>query len=409
MRSYHRRQLTVCLVIHSSIVHYFSSEQVPVKHVVSHSDVLDLLANTRQPNNDCTPYAYRYLFGFDGYRGILRDYIEHGCQVNVIGEECFKSAFEQFIHTYELYDFQLTGKIDAAYPAALFKHDKGVIGWAPPILGSKKFQTVALASAPLTLGAVPKQIHISTLSHVNILANKSIERYFESEYVIAKPFCSSRSRMSDGSDYRVFHTSCWKEFSQELAGNPDWFEGVNGIILSEFIQTEDIFYDNRNAVVHKINLPSGFCDDDLGRWPLACDKFVGSVNLERARHAVQPFGYMLDEHEWVDGSLEHYRVILRNILNVLLPVPCLVSVDLMIRPSGQAAFLEVNKLAGTFDNASGTEQCALKRYMGFAVPYLLSKQDWSLKLEMYSASLLKVIPFLASLKTLPTSGSKLPG
>jgi len=395
------RQPTVALVVHPSLTHYFVSDQTCIKPVISHSVVLRLLRHSNTFQNDPTPYAHRYLFGFDGYKGILCDYIDHGCQVNVVCEDHFRSAFGRLMHNYEWFDFQLSGNIDATYPAALFRYNKGAIGWAPPVLGSKKFQTFVLANSPLTSCAVPRQIHLSTLGHVGLLANQSIEKYFPSDYVIAKPFYSSRSRMLDDSDYRVLHTSCWGNFVRELTANPDWFCGTNGIIISEFIQTADPFSDHQNAVVHKINLPSGLNDSDLGEWPFACDKFVGAVKLDRARHAVQPFGYVLEEQGWVDGSLDQFRTILRDILNALLPVPCLVSIDLIIRPSGKVAFLEINKLAGTFENASGTERCSLERYMAFAIPFLLNKQSWSEKLDTYSTRLLEVIPRLANLQVLP--------
>lgn len=391
----------IALVVHTSLMQYFSPEFSIEKPVVSHSSILGLPGMFGQPLNAHAPYAYRYLFGLDGYRGILRDYIAHGCQLNVIDEGYFKYAFDELVPNYAGFDFQLSGNIDTAYPRALLQYGKGVIGWAPPVLGSKKFQAVALNNAPLTAHVVPRQIHLSTLGYVEYLAGQSLESYFPSQYVIAKPFYSSRSRMLDGSDYRILHTSCWHEFAQEMLANPDWFDGVNGIVLMEFVQTEDPYADNRNAVVHKINLPAGFCGSEFDEWPLACDKFVGTVKLERARHSVQPFGAVLDEHWWMDGSLEQYRTVLKDILQALLPAPCLVSIDLVIRPSGKVAFLELNKLAGSFGNDSGTSLSSLERYMAFAVPYLLSKRNWLDKFDAYTKTLEETIPLLAAPKPLP--------
>lgn len=394
------KEPTVALVVHASLMRYFLPELPSVKPVVSHSAILGLPGISGWSQNDHTPYAHRYLFGFDGYQGILRDYIAHGCKLNVIDENYFKYAFDELIHRYIGFDFQLSGNIDIAYPRALLQHGKGVIGWAPPMLGSKRFQAVSLKNSSLST-VVPRQIHFSTLAYVEYLANQSLDNHFLSEYVMAKPFYSSRSRMLDGSDYRVFHISCWHDFARELLANPDWFEGVNGITIMDFVQTDDPYAANRNAVVHKINLPAGFSDHELDEWPLVCDKFVGSVKLERARHSVQLFGAVLDEHWWMNGTLEQYRTVLKDILQVLLSVPCLISLDLMIRPSGQVVFLELNKLAGTFGNDSGGGLSSLERYMGFAIPFLLSKQNWLDRLEAYAQNLKETIPLLATPRPLP--------
>jgi hypothetical protein len=96
---------------------------------------------------------------------------------------------------------------------------------------------------------------------------------------------------------------------------------------------------------------------------LQCRKLSASIEIDRIGDHICNLGDIFKSESWEPGHLEEYRADLLALTDVLPSRPCLYSADIMIKPSGQMCFLELNKLAGTFLEKIYGDQCPLSLYM----------------------------------------------
>ncbi|RPI73626.1 MAG: hypothetical protein EHM45_20530 [Desulfobacteraceae bacterium] len=323
----------------------------------------EILLSRTLPANSQGQKTADYITGTGTYPGIVREYTHRGHFIELIEERFFLQCGADLYKKYDLFDMQFTARIPPALIDKLEAEGKQIIGWASPQLAGKAAQADLLTHHPRTARFLPEQIVLSGFAQLQTHKDSKTFPEIDAEYLIAKPLYSSRSRMPDGSDYRVFPKSAWPQFLELALKHPAWFAHDNGLLVSELVETRDPFLKNNNAVLHKVHLPAGLPDELWRQWPLQCRKFSARIELDRIGRDIRHLGDLLQPESWEPGLLEDYREDLHALTRALPPRPCLYSADLMIRPNGRLVFLEFNKLAGTFLEKIYGDQCPLGLYM----------------------------------------------
>ena len=330
--------------------------------IINSRDTESLLVQILSQNSQGQKTA-DYIVGTDSYPGIVREYTHRGHLVELLEERFFLKHGADLYRKYDLFDMQFSARIPPGLVDKLKTEGKQIIGWASPQLGSKAAQADLLAHNPRTACFLPQQVVLSDFEQLQTFKDRESLPEIDAEYLIAKPLYSSRSRMPDGSDYRVFPKSAWPQFIELALKHPAWFANDNGLLVSELVQTRDPFLKNNNAVLHKVHLPAGLPDALFRQWPLQCRKLSARIEIQRIGANICNLGDLLQFESWEPGLLEDYREDLLALAQALPPRPCLYSADLMIRSDGHLAFLEFNKLAGTFLEKIYGAQCPLGLYM----------------------------------------------
>jgi hypothetical protein len=332
-----------------------------LKRIIPNND-LELLRDPKIRLNSQGQKTADYIIGTTSYPGILHEYSDRGHRAEIIEERFFLKQGGAHFQKYDLFDMQFSANLPKELIQTLESQGKQVIGWSPPELGSKAAQAALLSLHPQTASFLPQQLFFFSLDEM-LARPTPLPPGIQAEYIIAKPTHASRSRMPDGSGYRVFHRSQWPRFLELALPHPNWFANCNGLLIAELIETRDPFLNNQNAVLHKVHIPGGLSDDLFKYWPLTCRKLPARLNLHRISDQICELDEVITVEAWQAGHLEDFRRELREIKNVLPPRPCLYSVDLMLRPDGRICFLEINKLAGTFIEKLYGTQCPLGLYL----------------------------------------------
>ncbi|HBB68081.1 MAG: hypothetical protein A2X28_05620 [Elusimicrobia bacterium GWA2_56_46] len=293
-------------------------------------------------------YLQKYLFGDGFFSGELSFYKNSGLEADILEEERCDLAGAEIFSRYDVFDLQLTADIPSYFVLYCLSNGKKVFGWAPRQFFSKQAQSIYLALHPPGRILLPEQILVPDRKALGSAAVRNAVGKFRSEYLIAKSFYSARSRMPDGSDYRIFHRDKIGDFADFASRQDKWFHRDNGLVLSELLQTRDPYLNGSNHVVHKVHLPSGLSARACGKWPLACNRISGQLQLAKARDEVKTIGELFRQHSWEDGCLETYRRELFDLIRIITPLPCLFGADLMISEEGRPFLLELNKIAATF-------------------------------------------------------------
>ena len=330
--------------------------------IINSGDMESLLGRNISQNSQGQKTA-DYIVGTDTYPGIVREYAHRGHLVELLEERFFLKHGADLYRKYDLFDMQFSARIPPDLIGKLETEGKKIIGWASPQLAGKDAQADLLTHNPRTARFLPQQVVLSGYEQLEIFKDRKTLPEIDAEYLLAKPLYSSRSRMPDGSDYRVFHKSAWFRFIELALKHSSWFSNDNGLLVAELIETRDPYLKNNNAVLHKVHIPAGFSDALFRQWPLQCRKLSARFELQRIGENICNLGDLFQFESWKPGLLEDYREDLLALAQALPPRPCLYSADLMIRPDGRLVFLEFNKLAGTFLEKIYGDQCPLGLYM----------------------------------------------
>ncbi|MHA1680328.1 MAG: hypothetical protein ACTSUE_04930 [Promethearchaeota archaeon] len=353
---------TIALVLHPTFFHFCRCLKPGNDGVIDYPEVASNLVNCF--NNDRRrDYKIRYLLGDGRYKGIINAYHERGYEVTVVEENHFNTHFSRMSREHSAFDFQFSGSIPCTRVQELLDRDATVTGWAPWELGGKHVQAKVVHECGNIGLNLPRQVLIPTCGHLEVLEAEKILSWIPSDFMIVKSWFSSKSRMVDGSDYRVFHRSQLEKFIDFAMDRDGWFTRTGGVILSEFVETRDAHAGDANAVVHKVHVPTGLMDD-YGGWSFHCQKIVANVRLKEVGGNIKPLGEIFRVESFLTGDLHEYRDILGKFVSTLGSLPCLYGIDIMVTPDGRLNFLELNKLAGTFgDYYSGNFGSPLEEYM----------------------------------------------
>ncbi len=333
-----------------------------IHNVISCKELIHFL-DKLPTSEQTTDYHGQYLLGHENYKGIIRDYLDNNFILDVIEQEHFKNNFNQIRKMYDGYDFLLSSHMPFSVVDNLIQSGKTVTGWIPPAMSGKHYQYLLISSNIQTRHLLPRLMIVSQKGHLRAINQKMIDQWFPSTFLMVKSIYASRSKMPDGTDYPVLKKKEWPRFKAMALENNAWFSGANGLIISEFIETKDIYLNKNNAVVHKVHLSTGSDFGDKAKWPLDCYKMSGKVDLAKVKNkAYIPYGEAFELESWQQGNLDTYRNDLYALSEEYHPLPCLFAFDFMIDNMGHLYYLEANKIAGTFLINQGMKS-PLERYM----------------------------------------------
>lgn len=309
------------------------------------------------------PYPYQYLLGAPSFQGLLKWYIDRGDDTALLEERCLSHSVYNYLDEYDHFDFQFSTSVNTEVVHAIAAAGKSQVGWCPRVLMGKHIQASHLSRQPGTRELIPVQLLVPSLEQLREVDAGEIVQRFPSDYLIAKAYYTSRSRMPDGSDYVVFAKKSWDRFVDIAQHHQAWFEGEHGIIVSELVETRDPYLPGFNAVVHKIHLPTGLDLQEPPSWAIACLRLPFSIHTWKVGADVLPLEAVIETSAWIPGHLHSRLQTIKSLMTTLLPFPCLLGIDLMFRPDGSPVFLEFNKIAATYLDRTDGQTSALQGYM----------------------------------------------
>ncbi|MFH0771103.1 MAG: hypothetical protein V1933_00590 [Candidatus Omnitrophota bacterium] len=318
-----------------------------------------------------------YLLGKDRYEGIIRQYLSGGFEVEVIREDYFILVYKKAIKPGAYYDFLLSSFVDSDVIKNILWKGGLVFGWSPLFFINKKHQHNIISCSRKLRKLLPAQMFFDSYKDMLSIDTAYIQKAFSSKYLILKSYYSAMSRMPDGSGYMVFTKEAWPNILRAAENKKSWFEFPNGVIVSEFKESGDVFLENKNGVVHKFHIKTGLksavkkksftpLEIRLRRTPFptgfTCDKMIASVALERC-DSPQYFENIIEMERWERGSLDNYKDIISRLEKDIFQMPCLFSVDCIIDAKGRLFFLELNRNPATFLNRGAGNTAILGEYI----------------------------------------------
>jgi hypothetical protein len=348
---------------------------------------------------------YHYLLGNEIFPGLLSYYAEHGWVVEIVREEYFNYAYKDLAPHYDLIDVQFASQTTKEVMMDLLYANRMVTGWAPSLLGNRLAQTLLLYFYEDTRKLLPYHLIIPHQESIATIKQQEVEEWFPSDFLIVKSFFSSGSKMPDGGDYRILHKKDWTMFADMAQHCDPWFSDDNGLIVAELIETSDPYVPASKHVLHKAHLASCLPEEILSSFVYHCDKLSARLHLHKTYGHICQLGEVFEEEAWRKASIKNYSRELFGLAEMLSPVPCLFSVDLMIKNDGTLKWLEFNKLAGTYLNVSEKlKRTPLQDYldavmnMDYDFDCVLSKMEAYCEtlreIEKYRHELLWIDPFV---------------
>jgi hypothetical protein len=280
----------------------------------------------------------------------------------------------RYLVEYDHFDFQFSTSVSTEVVRAIAAAGKSQVGWCPRILMGKHIQALHLSRQPETRKLIPVQLLVPSLDQLREVDAGEIVQHFPSDYLIAKAYYTSRSRMPDGSEYVVFAKKSWNRFVDIAHYHKAWFEGDHGVVISELVETCDSYLPGFNAIVHKTHIPTGL---DLWKpptWAISCQRLPFSIHTWKVGADVLPLGAVIETSSGIHGHLHSHLQTIKSLMATLLPFPCLLGIDLMFRPDGSPVFLEINKIAATYLVRTDGQTSALQGYMDILGCDMLSSQ-----------------------------------
>lgn len=365
------------------VLHNIFFKNSSLENKVEHSVILKILKQQEKQDKRKMPFTYRYLLGDSEFKGILSSYIDKGFCIDLFQEDYFATAYKKFINHYEHFNFQFAIKIPVNIVYDCLQNNKIVYGWAPPELDAKSFQAIFISCQPqLKYNLLPRQLIIPRMKHSIPIRRHHINKWFLSRYIIAKSIFSAKSKMPDGSEYRIFRKENWGKFKALANRKTSWFEEGNGLILSEFIEAAGQGLNAYNHVVHKIHLSSGYAADTS--WPFTCQTMSSCIYLDGIGSGIKCLNEIFQHTTWGTGSLEAYKKELTDLAQGLSTLPCLFGIDAMITSKGKLVVLELNKVAATFLEIKGSDnKTPLEKYIDYILSYAYKPKSMLKKLRRY--------------------------
>lgn len=332
---------------------------------------------------EVSSYEYLYLFGDGERRGTLRQLEAHGFETDVIGEDSFRVLYPALVEKYDLCDLQFASHIPAACIDRLMARSCAVLGWIPSDLASKSAQALLLAASSTLAPLLPRQVLVSNLEQLARLTRDEIVAHFGDAWLIVKSAIGTGGRMPDGSDYLAAWSRDWELVAERFRRRPEALRAGKGLVVSELVTTRDPYLCDRNAVVHKVHVMSGLNPASRSSWSFDCWRVPAQVELPAACGRPCDFSELRRGAPWQPGNVASHRARLQAIAELFSPFPCLLCEDVMLRRDGRCAFLEVNKIAGTFgDRFSPAHPSALDARLDLALA-MFSNHDCRADVERY--------------------------
>lgn len=286
-------------------------------------------------------FEAKYLFGHPSSgaetKGVLRCCLEAGQEVALAS-----SWREAAVRRQEIVNVQWSGI--GVEEIEVLAHGPRVFGWLPPELDDRRAQVLLLRQA-----CTPGEDHLTRTilipwGYSATTAETQVwEAFLDSEFLLLKAARGIAGHALSGVPYWVVRRDRLAELVRLYLGLLRREDG--GLVISEFIVTDDPYTHWRNHVVHKADLGSESIPRVTYKVPGRFDPHVFGAQGYAPLSDCTRTGYWSQADL---GELADFGCCGASVMAAFCRFGAAVSIDFMIPPDGIPRFLELNRENGTF-------------------------------------------------------------